>query len=245
MNLVLDFGNTMQKMAVLLSGEVVDIVKKTKIETQDIELFLKKYQARYAILSSVVNEVADIRDFLKSQIPLLNFSYQTAIPIQNEYQTPQTLGCDRLACAVAAKSLFPNLPTLILQMGTCITTDFVTESGIYKGGSISPGLEMRLNALHHFSAKLPLIAYKNIDFFIGESTEESILSGVINGIADECNGTIARYADTFPQLKIILTGGDAKLFENRIKNDIFAIEHLVLVGLDVILNYNIDNEKDM
>jgi len=245
MNLVLDFGNTTQKMAILSAEEVIDIVKKTKIETRDIALFLNKYQPQRAILSSVVNGTAEIMDFLKSQIPLLDFSPETAIPIQNDYKTPQTLGCDRLACAVAAKSLFPNMPRLVLQMGTCITADFVTESGIYKGGSISPGLEMRLNALHHFSAKLPLVAYQDKNFFMGETTEESILSGVINGITDECRGVIARYADAFSQLKVILTGGDAKLFENKIKNEIVAIEHLVLVGLNIILNYNVDNEKYM
>ena len=244
MNLVLDFGNTMQKMAVLSAGKVVDIVKKAKIETEDIAQFLKKYQPKQAILSSVVNETVKITDFLnKKGISLLNFSHKTAIPIQNEYKTPDTLGSDRLACAVAAASLFPNLPVLVLQMGTCITTDFVTEDGIYKGGSISLGLEMRLKALQHFSAKLPLVAYKNVDSFIGTSTEESILSGIIHGIIDECNGITARYAEAYPSLKIILTGGDAKLFENRIKNSIFAIEHLVLFGLDLILNYNLENEK--
>ena len=245
MNLVFDFGNTMQKMAVLSSGNVVDIVRKTKIETQDIEIFLTKYNPAQAILSSVVNEAAEITDFLKKRISLLSFSHKTAIPIQNDYRTPDTLGSDRLACAVAAAAMFPNLPVLVLQMGTCITSDFVTEDGIYKGGSISPGLEMRLNALHRFSAKLPLAAYKNIDFFIGTSTEESILTGIIHGIEDECNGITARYAKAYPSLKIILTGGDAKLFENKIKNGIFAVEHLVLVGLNTILNYNVENEKDM
>jgi type III pantothenate kinase len=243
MNLVFDLGNTTQKMAVLSAGSVVDMVKTSKIKTQDIEPFLQKYNPKRAILSSVVNETAEIADFLKEKgISLLNFSYKTPIPIRNEYQTPDTLGSDRLACAVAAAAMFPNTPALVLQMGTCITSDFVTADGIYKGGSISPGLEMRFKSLHHFSAKLPLAAYKNIDFFIGTSTEESILTGIVNGIIDECNGISARYAEAYPRLKIILTGGDAKLFENRIKNAIFTNEHLVLIGLNIILNYNIDNE---
>lgn len=241
MNLVFDFGNTTQKMAILSSGKILDIMKKPKIEIQDIELFLKKYDPKQAILSSVVNETAEITDFLEKRIFFLQFSHKTAIPIQNEYKTPDTLGCDRLACAVAAASLFPKKSVLILQMGTCITSDFITESGVYKGGSISPGLEMRLKALHHFSAKLPLVKYKTRESFIGTSTEESILIGIVCGIEDECNRMIERYARAFDPLKIILTGGDAKLFENKIKNEIFVIDHLVMVGLDVILNYNVEN----
>lgn len=244
MNLVFDFGNTTQKMAVLAPGRVVDVVKKNSIEIEDIEVFLKKYKIKQAILSSVVNETAEIADFLTKRISLLNFSAQTAVPIQNEYKTPDTLGSDRLACAVAAASLFPKSAVLVLQMGTCITSDFITESGIYKGGSISPGLEMRLKSLHHFSAKLPLVAYKDIHFLTGTTTEESILAGIIYGIEDEINGLIARYRKAYPCLKIILTGGDAKLFENRIENDIFAIEHLVLIGLNEILNYHVENQNN-
>ena len=159
MSLVFDFGNTTQKMAAMLSGEVIDMVKKTKIETTDIEQFLEKYNPKHAILSSVVNGTEEVVDFLEKRIFLLRFSHKTPIPIQNEYKTPDSLGTDRLACAVAAASLFPKTAVLALQMGTCITSDFITASGVYKGGSISPGLEMRLHALHHFSAKLPLLSY--------------------------------------------------------------------------------------
>lgn len=240
MNLVFDFGNTYQKMAILLSGEVIDIVNKPKIETQDIDFFLKKYNPQRAILSSVVGETAEVTDFLEKKISLLQLSPQTAIPLQNEYKTPETLGNDRLACAVAAASLFPQKSVLVLQMGTCITSDFVTASGVYKGGSISPGLTMRLNALHHFSAKLPLISCKNSDFLTGSTTEESILSGVMHGIEDECNGIIERYSLAYNPLEIILTGGDANRFEHKIKNKRSVINNLVLVGLDLILNYNVE-----
>jgi type III pantothenate kinase len=242
MNLVFDLGNTTQKMAVMSSGEMLDVMVKTKIETNDITLFLKKYYPKRAILSSVVGvgDTAEIKDFLKYKIPLLHLSSKTPVPLQNGYKTLHTLGTDRLACAVAAATLFPKTSVLILQMGTCITSDFISKLGVYKGGSISPGLEMRLQALHHFSAKLPLVAYKNIEILTGTTTEESILTGVIHAIIDECNGISERYRRTYPFLKIILTGGDANLFENKIKSGIFAIDHLVMVGLDVILDYNVE-----
>lgn len=245
MNLVFDLGNTMQKMAVMSSGKVVDVLKKGKIEAKDIALFLEKYHPQQAILSSVVNETAEIVGFLEKRIPLLNFSHKTAIPIQNEYTTPETLGSDRLACAVAAASLFPQQSVLVLQMGTCITTDFITESGVYKGGSISLGLANRFTALYLSSEKLPIVSYKDFHFLTGTTTEESILAGVIYGIEDECNGVIARYRNAYPSLKIILTGGDADWFEKRIKNELFAIDNLVLIGLDVILNYHVENEKNI
>ena len=244
MNLIFDLGNTTQKMAVMSSGEVVDRVKKTQIEAEDIASFVERYRPQHAILSSVAGETAEIVGFLEGRMPLLTLSCRTAIPIRNEYKTPHTLGSDRLACAVAAEALFPRQSVLVLQMGTCITSDFITE-GTYLGGTISPGLEMRLNALHHFSARLPLVASSSVDFFRGTTTEESILAGIICGMEDECNGMIARYRDAYPSLKIILTGGDAKLFENRIKNEIFAIDNLVLIGLNVILNYNVENKKNM
>ena len=241
MNLVFDFGNTYQKMAVMSLGEVIVFVKKSKIGKRDIELFFKKYNPSQAILSSVIDKTEAIEDFVKNKIPFLKFSNKTPIPIENEYKSPQTLGADRLACAVAAQSLFLGQPVLVIQMGTCITSDFITKSGIYKGGSISPGLQMRLNSFNHFSAKLPLVKYKNTEQITGTTTEESILVGVIRGIEDECIGIINRYINAFDNLKIILTGGDAKLFENRIKNEIFAIDNLVLIGLNIILNYNAEN----
>ncbi|MCL2130854.1 MAG: type III pantothenate kinase [Lentimicrobiaceae bacterium] len=245
MNLIFDFGNTKQKMAAMSLGAVIDIANKTKIETKDVDLFLKKYNPARAIVSSVVNEAEEIAFFLKKRkISLLKFSAKTPIPIQNEYKTPETLGGDRLACAVAAASLFPKNPILVLQMGTCITSDFITESGVYKGGSISLGLEMRLKALHHFSAKLPLVACKNIVSLTGTTTEESILTGIMHGITDEINGITTRYLNEFDRLKIILTGGDAEMFKNKIKNEVVLIDNLVLTGLDIILNYNVENEKN-
>jgi len=249
MNLIFDLGNTMQKMAIMSSGKVIEIVKKPKITTKDIAKIIGKHSPTQAILSSVVDETEEITNFFKKRIPLLHFSHATPIPIQNAYKTPHTLGTDRLAGAVAAASLFPKQSTLVLQTGSCITSDFISEAGTYKGGNISPGLEMRLYALYHFSAKLPLVEYKNVNSFIGTSTKDSILTGVVRGIEDECNGIVERYINTFNPLKVILTGGDAKKFEskirNKIRNRLFVIDNLVLIGLDVILNYNVEKEKNI
>jgi len=241
MNLILDFGNTYKKIAVMLQGEIVYLTAQTHIDIQTIAEIEKKYEIKNAILSSVVRDTGEIEQYLEVKHKFLKLSETTKLPIQNAYKSKNTLGSDRLACAVAAYELFPQKNVLILQLGTCLTSDFITKEGVYLGGSISPGMKMRFQALHHFSAKLPLIEYQNIDFLHGKTTEESILSGVIHGITAECNYIIDCYKERYDNIKIILTGGDTKTFENTIKNRIFALENFVIFGLDAILRYNVES----
>jgi type III pantothenate kinase len=237
MNLILDFGNTYRKMALVEKKEIVLLIPH--VELKDIIAIGEKQSVENAILSSVVNHTEEIEDYLQHTYPFIKLSDTTPIPVQNEYKTRSTLGNDRLACAVAAQDVFPQTDVLVLQLGTCITADFVSRQGVYLGGSISPGLAMRFKALHSFSARLPMVEYKDSDFITGETTEESILSGVINGIIAECNYIIGQYKTKYPQLKIILTGGDTKKFENRIiKRDVYAFPNLVISGLDLIVRYN-------
>ena len=239
MNLVFDFGNTYQKVAVVADGEILYLTSKPCIELQQIKEICEQYQIKNVILSSVIHHNEEIDNYLSTNYNFIRFSSNTSVPVKNNYKTTSSLGSDRLACAVAAHHFFNEDDVLILQLGTCITSDFITKDGVYEGGSISPGFDMRFTSLHHFSAKLPLVEYKDIDFIIGSSTEESILSGVINGIMAECNYIIEQYRNTYPHLKIILTGGNVKKVEGTIKGKILAFPHLVISGLDLILNYNV------
>ena len=247
MNLILDFGNTYRKSAVFFQKEIIYSTAKPKIELKDIIEIEKNYDIKNVILSSVVRDTEEIEDYLSKKYTFIKLSEKTNIPIKNAYQTPNTLGSDRLACAVAVYELFPYENVLILQLGTCLTSDFVTKEGIYIGGSISLGMEMRFNALNHFCGKLPLVEHQDIQFVIGKTTQEAILSGVINGIIAECNYLIDYYKTEYTPLKIILTGGNTKEFENTIKNfedtiknNIVAFGGLVLFGLNTILDYNVD-----
>jgi type III pantothenate kinase len=129
----------------------------------------------------------------------------------------------------------------VIDAGTCIKCDFIDQEGSFQGGSISPGVKMRLEALNHYTAKLPLIEKKNIDFIVGKTTEESILNGVMNGALFEIEGFIENYIKIFPQLNVILTGGDLGSFESKIKQHIFVVPNLVLLGLNKILLYNLSN----
>lgn len=238
MNLVIDFGNSTQKMALFDDGQQCDFLLQKVITIEDIVNFVGQHKINKVILSTVISVEKQLLKYLQTHFDFIVFDSQTPIPLNNKYQSKATLGSDRLACAVAAHCLCPQNNVLVLQMGTCITMDFVSQEGEYIGGSIAPGMQMRFQALHNFSAQLPKVDYRSLTTFVGTTTEESILSGVINGISAECNGMINQYKEKYANLKIIFTGGDAKLFENSIKNEIFAYSNLVLIGLNQILMYN-------
>jgi len=247
MKLILDFGNTLQKIASFKNGELekLKIFEKAKfgnIEAYISSNFLNKSinsKSIPAILSSVIKYPDSFGNFMSENFNFIELNENTAVPIINKYKTSETLGKDRLAAIVGANHLFPDRNTLAIDCGTCITFDLITEKGEYLGGSISPGIAMRFKALHNFTDKLPLMSYTNFDGLIGATTEESILSGVLNGVVSELEGIIIKYQNKFPDLKVILSGGDINYFDKRLKNNIFAVPNLVLLGLNVILNYNV------
>jgi type III pantothenate kinase len=197
------------------------------------------------ILSSVKYHDSALPTFLKKNFCFVELSDKTTLPIKNNYATPSTLGKDRLACAVASNLLYRNKPVLCVDAGTCIKYDFVNHRNEYWGGAIAPGLTMRLMALEHFTDKLPLVHYSPHAKLIGNTTRESILSGVVIAAAQEIKGMVALYRKKYPRLKIILTGGDVEflrqIFNTRgnKNSSIFAQPNLILIGLNNILNHNI------
>ena len=176
--------------------------------------------------------------WLDERTQLQRFSASCLLPINIQYATPKTLGTDRIANAVGANALYPNRNILSIMAGTCLVADFVNEKGEYLGGSIAPGVRMRFQALSQLTARLPFVEPKKIDFFVGDSTENSILSGVMNGITQEIEGLIRQYSRHYDRLKVILSGGDAELLQNSIKKRIFAAQNPILVGLHKILVLN-------
>lgn len=238
-HLAIDIGNTLQKAAVFSEdGKMLFFCDKEHFTGEDLFPVIEEYSVSHSILSSVGEAAEEQTDFLKKMTNLLVFNHKTPLPIQLKYETPETLGLDRIANAVAANALFPNENVLSIQAGTCLVMDFVTKDAEYLGGSISPGLEMRFSALHHFTKRLPMVEKQGEVTLIGTSTETSIRSGVLNGLSDEINGAIERYREQFGELKIILTGGNKNDLENSIKSTIFAAPNLVLNGLHKILTFN-------
>lgn len=241
MYLAIDIGNTRTKAGVFNNAGSLSLLKNSeRIDTEEIIEIIETHSIKSAILSSVGSSeyCSILAEKIRTKVPLLILDAGTPLPISINYQNKETLGVDRIAAATAAHSLFPESDVLTIQAGTCIVCDLVTQDGVYRGGSISPGLDMRFAALHTFTNRLPLVSYHESEVEIGNSSETSILSGVFLGLVDEINGAISRYREQFPGIKIILTGGNKNILENRIKNTIFAIENLVLTGLYKILIFN-------
>ncbi|MDX2002385.1 MAG: type III pantothenate kinase [Chitinophagales bacterium] len=238
MDLAIDIGNNYTKLAVFKGSELVYSAAYKKFKQKDLMDLYGKYTIERAILSEVSGDKIKTENYIKEHSAYLKLDTDTPLPINNQYKTPKTLGKDRIAAAVGAKALYPDDDVLVIDAGTCITYELATADNEYKGGGISPGIRMRFKALKRYTGRLPLLEKEQIDYLIGGNTQESMLSGVINGTAAEINGIIQRYRELYPGIKVVLTGGDSKFFESYVKSDIFVVPYLVLYGLHKILLHN-------
>jgi type III pantothenate kinase len=240
MNLVIDAGNTSMKLAVFRKQ---DILFLTKTDPDGFHKAVKDVFSKFPEIAHAL--VASVRSLSKKELDVLAvfckvqlLTSVSSLPFKNSYASPGTLGVDRMALAAAAFYNYPNTNVLVIDAGTCITYDMINDYGEYLGGAISPGLRMRYAALHEHTARLPLLDPSPFVELIGNTTEKSIHSGVINGICMEIDGVIAEYQNRFRDLTVILTGGDGQFLSNRLKNTIFANSNFLLEGLNYLLEYN-------
>jgi len=240
MNLIVDVGNTRTKLAVFDKNNMITVVIVEQSEVLDgIKELRKSYnQLHLAIVSSVGVIDQAVVNYLSLHFNLLVLSHETPLPFNNLYATPKTLGIDRIALVCASVQQFANKNVLIIDAGTCITYDFITNTNDYLGGSISPGIRMRYKALHYQTAKLPLLETQFPEHFIGNSTINAINSGIVYGVLSEIDGIIERYSADYSDLTIILTGGDTNFLSKQLKSSIFANSNFLLEGLNFILQYN-------
>ncbi len=240
MNLILDLGNTQLKAALFNHKDLIDKALFNYSEKELLVKWLKrkKISKFNLIISSVVNNKLDFGSEFNI-LKKVELNKDTSIPIKNNYKSPDSLGMDRLSNAVGAWAINPNKNSLVVDLGTCIKYDLISEEGSYLGGNISPGFVMRYKALHHFTDQLPLIKDYDLNVTFGIDTKTSLQCGVQYGIINEINGFIERYTSQFNQLTIFMTGGDAKHFEKSFKNHIFANSNLTLIGLNEILLHNV------
>ena len=240
MLLTIDVGNTRIKAAVFEQNKMVEIIVFTNEELIfQVENILNRFdKIQHLAISSVgtISEEAFLT--IKHSVEIHLITHQTKFPFKNLYATPTTLGIDRMVLATGATLQFPNQNRLIIDLGTCITYDFIDENDNYHGGAISPGIRLRYESLHHKTEKLPLLTKSYPDNFIGNSTQESIHSGVINGVAFEIDGFIELYATQYAKFIIILTGGDSDFLAKRLKNTIFANSNFLLESLNQTFQYN-------
>lgn len=238
MNLVIDSGNTRIKFALFDKDRIVDS------GVADSKRFFEELFSFFPIDNVLISNVGknlDILDIAPEDVRVLELSSELPLPVKIDYETPETLGPDRIAAAVGATAVFPRQNCLVIDVGTCITVDFIDSNSVYHGGAILPGLAMKFNALHTFTEKLPLLEVANAGFqprLIGKSTAQSILSGVVNGTVLELDGFVNRYRVRFDGLKVLITGGDSDFLGKQLGFDHVQDAELAIAGLNEILKYN-------
>ena len=241
MNLIVDIGNTAIKIAVA-NGENIEEPRSVTSWNDGIEQWLECYSIDAAIISSVSDEPEAMLQWIDAHCPrVIHLSHTTPLPFSITYDTPNTLGLDRIAAVAGAQTLAPNNSTLlVIDAGTAITYEVIVANQ-YLGGNISPGVQMRLRALHQLTARLPLVTAEGDTPNIGYNTETAIRAGVVGGIVHEIEGYINEIKKKYPDVLIFLTGGDVFLLASQLKNRIFADKFIVIKGLNRILNHNVNS----
>ena len=238
MNLIFDIGNSSTKMAIFNGQERISVFRSKEFTCENLEKKISKYKIDKAIISSVRNTPEYIYDLLTLNIPVVHIlSHKSRLPFKIEYDTPETLGTDRIAGVAGAYNLFRGAEILIIDAGTAITFDFLSAD-VYKGGNISPGLNMRFKALHKFTGQLPLVSPSDDYSFPGKNTTDAIAAGVITGVTYEINEYIRTFEKKHTEFKIILTGGDSGYIKDKINHQIIYMPDIVIDGLNYILEYN-------
>lgn len=240
MNLVLDIGNSRTKISMFSGSELIKHLVTDSPDTGLLRQLVHEFKGTdKAIICSTKDYPEELTNFLKMEMSfVLEFSHTTPVPVKVLYKTPETLGKDRIAAVSGASLLFPAEDILVIDAGSAITYDFINSSGEYTGGNISPGLDMRFKALHHYTGRLPLVDPEQDYEFWGRDTSSAIRAGVQNGILFEMEGYIGHFKKIYKKMQVIFTGGNANFFERKLKNSFFVDSNLVSKGLNRILEYN-------
>lgn len=239
MLLAVDVGNTKIKAAVFKDSTLVErfFFNAEEAENSAEKIFSQYPKINAAILSSVGKESQSLLQSLENRVKVTTVSHETKVPFTSLYATPHTLGVDRIVLSAGAVLRYPGRNRLVIDAGTCITYDFTDAADNYHGGAISPGLRLRYEALHNFTAKLPLLTREMPENVTGNSTAQSIHSGVVNALVFEIQGFIDFYAGRYNDVDLILTGGDAEFLAERFKNTIFANSNFLLESLNQLYIY--------
>jgi type III pantothenate kinase len=238
MNLALDIGNTRSKIGRFDQNHLVERKVITDWSTADLISYCNQVGVQRVIFSSVSGPDEILSQTLAQHFEILELTHETPLPFENLYATPETLGKDRLAAVAGAQALLPHQNCLVIDCGTCIKYDLMTDVAKYLGGNIAPGAEMRTKAMHAFTARLPEVDMEMPADFIGTSTLTALQNGAFRGAALEIEGMIRLFKERFDPLNIIMTGGDASFFKPFLNLPHLIEPNLTLYGLNNILNFN-------
>ena len=239
LNLAIDQGNTFTKVSIFDGLQLIHSYRYSDFQPVILQRLFNEYEIDRAICSSVLANSPEIENLMAENLKdFIILSNTTPMPMTIDYATPTTLGHDRIAAAVGALGEMPGKNILIIDAGTAVTLDTVTEDGHFTGGNITPGLKIRFESLHNYTDKLPLINTDGDIPLIGYDTATAIRAGVVNGLIAEIEGYIRRISEKFNDLTVFMTGGDTPFLAKRIKSPIFDDENLLMKGLNGILLYN-------
>lgn len=242
-NLCIDWGNTTVKAAIFQDKRLTHTETFSDAEAVSrISAIIAEHHPTKGILCSVVDDKATtgVEKLMSAQLKSsIKLDSNTHLPIINAYTNPESLGADRLALAVGSWAVYPDMNTLVVNLGTCATYNFTQKNKTFRGGAISPGLQMRLRAMQEFTDKLPYVKLDGELLLIGYDTATCMRSGAVFGLAKEIDGMVEEYGHQYPDFNAILTGGDAAFFAGKLKSKIFADPELLFRGLNLILNYNV------
>ena len=237
--LCLDFGNSRQKAALFEGEDLKEIRVLEDARTDSVDSLLNQWKPDRSILSSVIDHEVALIDLLSMRTQFHQLNHKTRINFTTPVGKPESIGADRLALCAAAVHFFPRRNNLIIALGTCITYNFINTEHSFLGGGISAGLSMRLKAMHHQTALLPLIEPKADVPLVGYDTETNMLSGSVLGMAKEIDGFIDLYRERYGNFNAVLTGGDIPYLVSHLKNEIFADPDFLFKGLYAIATHNL------
>jgi type III pantothenate kinase len=235
--LAIDCGNTAIKIGLFGNGVLTEVLRFGSEQFDELQVFAEKYALTSKAMVSVAS--SNLTERMLELFPgIFNMESQCKIPFLVSYETPHTLGLDRLCNAAALASKLELGYKVGIDIGTCIKFDVLDQNNNYLGGSIAPGIRLRYKSLNDYTANLPLLDEHGNLPLIGKNTVSSIQSGVVNGIQAEIDGLIAKYEAEYHGLTFFVTGGDALCFDFAGKNNIFVDENLTLKGLEIIYSLN-------
>ncbi len=243
MNLIVEQGNSATKVAVFHQGKILYNSFYKDFKVSDLIFLFDQFPLNNGIFSTVAETKEELIACMLNRLKrFFVINEKILLPIEIDCLAPETIGSDRIGAVVGATFLQPATDLLIIDVGTAITYEIVTASGVYTGGNISPGMTTRFRALNQYTKLLPLVVEKEDIPLMGSCTETAILAGVVNGMVYEMDGFIDAFRSRYPGIYVFLTGGHSIYFEKRLKNTIFAVSNLVLIGLNRILEYNVENQ---
>ncbi len=242
MNLTIDQGNSSAKVSVFDGNDIVAVARFDLLSISALVRIIKNYDVRAAAYSSVRKPDGRIMELLRKKVKkFIYLDENTPLPVKIDYDTPHTLGHDRIAAAVGAVTCAPGRNVLIVDAGTAVTLDIVTADGRFLGGNISPGLHMRFEALNNYTSRLPLVDYKGELPLIGHNTVTAIRAGVVGGLVSEIESFIDKISARIGgDLVVVFTGGDCKFLASQLSRKVKVVDNLLSIGLNRILSYNED-----